>query len=81
MEKLGKSKGGFAYLKINLNEKTKRRTVWMTEREKDCLPHELESQETKDRNKKYQNIIFISGNQDLFSMTEGLLLHNYHMEQ
>ena len=34
-----KTKGGLAYLKINLNEKTKRRTVWMTEEEMkdECL--------------------------------------------
>lgn len=70
-------------MKINLNEKTKRRTVWMTEAEMkdECLKQVFQDAKPQKDSAKYQNVIFISGHHDFFSMTEGLLLHNYGLEQ
>ena len=61
-------------MKINLNEKTKRRTVWMTEEEMkdECLKQVFQDAKPQKDSAKYQNVIF---------MTEGLLLHNYGLEQ
>ena len=82
LEKIRKKEGGTAYLKIILDEKTKRKTVWITEDEQKngCLKQDFENTEAEDSGKKYKNIIFISGHDDLFSMTEGLLLHNFGLE-
>lgn len=55
-------------MKINLNEKTKRRTVWMTEEEMkdECLKQVFQDAKPQKDSAKYQNVIFISGHHDFF---------------
>ena len=65
-------------MEININDDTRIVSIWLTNAEKKTpgLRQELKRLATQNKARKYQTAVYLSGDRDLTSQTQSLLLHN-----
>jgi Holliday junction resolvase RusA-like endonuclease len=68
-------------MKVELNERFKLASVWLTNEEKNNLEirKELDIKIKEFKEKKYRFVIYESGERDLTELTQGLLSHNKNL--
>ncbi len=68
-------------LRFEVDEKRKILMLWLTQAEDadEAFKKSLLAEIEEGKMDEYRLIVFSSGKRELFSMTEGLLLHNYRL--
>lgn len=68
-------------MKVELNEKFKIASVWLTNEEKNNLEirEELDKKIREFKDTNYKFVIYESGERDLTELTQGLLSHNKNL--